>query len=67
MIGDTVNVASRLEQFAEPGAVVMGENTFRLVRGGVPGEAFLAFNLKGKTEPVVAYQVEGRNIFPGPA
>ena len=64
MIGDTVNVASRLEQFAEPGAVVMGENTFRLVRGAFRVRRLLPFNLKGKTEPVVAYQVEGRNISP---
>jgi class 3 adenylate cyclase len=64
MIGDTVNVASRLEQFADPGAVVMGENTFRLVRGAFRVRRLMPFTVKGKTEPVVAYQVEGRNISP---
>lgn len=64
MIGDTVNVAARLEQFAEPSAVVMGENTFRLVRGAFRVRRLLPFSVKGKTEPVVAYQVEGRNISP---
>jgi class 3 adenylate cyclase len=64
VIGDTVNVASRLEQFAEPGAVIMGENTFRLVRGAFRVRRLSPFTVKGKTEPVVAYQVEGRNISP---
>jgi class 3 adenylate cyclase len=64
MMGDTVNVASRLEQFAEPGSVVIGENTFRLVRGAFRVRRLMPFNVKGKTEPVVAYQVDGRNISP---
>jgi class 3 adenylate cyclase len=64
MIGDTVNVASRLEQSAEPGTVVIGENTFRLVRGAFRVKRLIPITLKGKTEPVLAYQVEGRNISP---
>jgi len=60
MIGDTVNVASRLEQYAEPGTVVMGENTFRLVRGAFRVRRLLPFTVKGKTDPVAAYLVEGR-------
>ena len=57
--GDAVNVAARLEQSAEPGAVLVGERTQlmarRLVRFGQP----TALEVKGKTGPLVAYRVEG--------
>jgi class 3 adenylate cyclase len=33
--GDAVNVAARFEQAAEPGEVVVGEETMRLVEGVV--------------------------------
>jgi class 3 adenylate cyclase len=54
-IGDAVNVAARLEQAAEPGEIVLGAETVRLVRGTVEvGEPRLLV-LKGKSEPVAAY------------
>ncbi|MFZ6029807.1 MAG: adenylate/guanylate cyclase domain-containing protein [Chloroflexota bacterium] len=59
VIGDAVNVASRFEQMAEPGTVVIGENTFRLVRGAFRVRRLTPFALKGKTEPVEAFTVEG--------
>ena len=33
--GDAVNVAARLEQAAEPGEILLGEETYRLVRDAV--------------------------------
>ena len=36
--GDAVNVAARLEQAAQPGEVLLGEETYRLVRDGVEAE-----------------------------
>jgi class 3 adenylate cyclase len=59
VIGDTVNVASRFEQTAEPGTVVIGESTFRLVRGAFRVRRLTPLSLKGKTEPVEAFIVEG--------
>ena len=32
VIGDTVNIAARLEQAAEPGTVLVGENTAQLIK-----------------------------------
>src|SRR5690242_14539413 len=37
--GDAVNVAARLEQAAEPGEILLGERTTRLVRAAVEVEA----------------------------
>jgi class 3 adenylate cyclase/tetratricopeptide (TPR) repeat protein len=53
--GDAVNVAARLEQAAEPGEILLGEPTHRLVHDAVRVEARKALPLKGKTETVAAY------------
>ena len=52
--GDAVNVAARLEQASEPGAIVVGARTAEAVRGAFElGPAF-EVDAKGKSEPVVA-------------
>jgi class 3 adenylate cyclase len=65
VIGDTVNVASRLEQIAEPGAVVIGENTLRMVRGSFRVKTLEPTHIKGKAELVQPYSIEGRTANPG--
>lgn len=55
--GDAVNVAARLEQAAEPGEVLIGEPTLRLVRGAVEVEEVEPLRLKGKSAPVAAYRL----------
>jgi class 3 adenylate cyclase/tetratricopeptide (TPR) repeat protein len=55
--GDAVNVAARLEQAAKPGQILIGEDTLRLVRDAVQAEPVDQLELKGKSEPVVAYQL----------
>ncbi len=57
LIGDTMNTASRLQSSAEPGSVIIGEPTFRLVRDAVVAEPVEPLVLKGKAEPVAAYRV----------
>jgi class 3 adenylate cyclase/predicted ATPase len=56
-IGDAVNVAARMEQAAEPGEIVLGEETLRLVRAAVEVEALEPLELKGKSERVPAYRL----------
>jgi class 3 adenylate cyclase/tetratricopeptide (TPR) repeat protein len=53
--GDAVNVAARLEQAAEPGEVLIGEETFGLVRAAVEVGEKRRLELKGKTDEVPAW------------
>jgi class 3 adenylate cyclase/tetratricopeptide (TPR) repeat protein len=58
-IGDTVNVAARLQALAEPGAILASEATTRLVSGYVRSEALGPMDLKGRAEPVMVHCVVG--------
>src|SRR5436190_1482191 len=55
--GDAVNVAARLEQAAEPGEVLVGAEVVRLVRDAVELDEERQLELRGKTEPVAAYEL----------
>jgi class 3 adenylate cyclase len=55
--GDAVNLAARLQEAAEPGRIVVGETTARLVRGAFALDALGALPLKGRAEPVPAWAV----------
>ena len=57
-VGDTVNVAARLQAQAAPGTVLVGAETARLVKGLFRFGDRLSLDLKGKADPVVAYEVE---------
>jgi class 3 adenylate cyclase/tetratricopeptide (TPR) repeat protein len=56
--GDTVNVAARLQQAAEPGDVLLGRETYRLVRDRIEAGPLQAFSLKGKREAVAPWKLE---------
>jgi len=58
-MGDAINLASRLEQSAEPGTIVITENTARLARHAIALEPLGALAIKGKAEPVNTYRVVG--------
>ena len=55
--GDCVNVAARLQQNASPGEILIGDATFRLVRGAVRVEAVKPVMAKGKSAPVAAWRL----------
>ena len=55
--GDAMNVAARLEQAAPPGSVLIGDQTYRLVREAVEVEPVEPLALKGKSAPVVAHHL----------
>ena len=55
--GDMVNVAARLEQSARPGDVLLGHDTYRLVRHAVDAEPVAPLTVKGKGEALEAYRL----------
>jgi hypothetical protein len=57
--GDTINVAARLEQAAPDGGVLIGDTTFRLVKGAVTAEQMEPLELKGKSIRVRAHRLTG--------
>jgi class 3 adenylate cyclase/tetratricopeptide (TPR) repeat protein len=56
-VGDTVNLASRMESLAEPGTTYVAEDTFKLTEGFFRFESLGEKQIKGKEEPVKVYQV----------
>jgi class 3 adenylate cyclase/tetratricopeptide (TPR) repeat protein len=66
VLGDALNVAARLEQGAAPGEILIGEPTYRLVRGAAAAEVVEPLVAKGKAEPLLAYRLTAVNAF-GPA
>jgi class 3 adenylate cyclase len=66
-LGDAVNTAARLQSLAEPGTVLVGEETHRRVSPVFAWSDPSEHELKGKAEPVTAYTVEGVVAAPGHA
>ena len=56
-VGDTVNLASRMEGLAEPGTTYVTGETFGLTEGLFRFEALGGKEVKGKEEPVKIYRV----------
>jgi class 3 adenylate cyclase/tetratricopeptide (TPR) repeat protein len=55
--GDAVHVAQRLEQEADPGEILMGETTYRLVRDAVETDRIDGLSVKGKAESLTAHRL----------
>jgi ABC-type oligopeptide transport system substrate-binding subunit/class 3 adenylate cyclase len=64
-LGDAVNTAARLQALAEPGSVLVGEETHRRVAPVFAWSEPARHEVKGKREPVTAYAVEGVIAAPG--
>jgi class 3 adenylate cyclase/tetratricopeptide (TPR) repeat protein len=56
-VGETVNLASRMEGLAEPGSTYVTHDTFKLIEGFFRFEALGEKEIKGKEEPVRVYRV----------
>ncbi len=56
VMGDAVNVAARLQAAARPETVTVGESTYRATRQVISYERLEPLTLKGKEEPVPAWE-----------
>ncbi len=56
-VGDTVNLASRMEGLAEPGTTYVTDDTFKITEGFFRFEALGEKHVKGKEETVKVYRV----------
>jgi len=56
-VGDATNVAARMQQAGAPGRVTISEATYRLVRGYFEARSLGQLEVKGKAEPVGAWEV----------
>ncbi|MDP9074883.1 MAG: response regulator [Actinomycetota bacterium] len=57
IVGDTVNLSQRLQQWAEGGETVLSEPTYAALRRPVAAERLEAALVKGRHTPVSAYRV----------
>ena len=56
-IGNSVNVAAKLQQIAKGGTIIIGEQTYLQSQGDFPIEKRVKLRLKNKTKPVICYEV----------
>ena len=59
VMGDAVNVAARLQAASRPDSVTVGESTYRATREAIAYERLEPMTLKGKEEPVPAWEATG--------
>jgi hypothetical protein len=58
--GDTANLAARMESNAEPGTVLVSEQTYRLAKEFFEFEPLGKIQVKGKEQPVAVYRLRDR-------
>ena len=56
VVGETPNVAARLQELAEPGTVLVGESTHRLVEGLFVFDKLGPRTIKGIEDPIAVYR-----------
>jgi class 3 adenylate cyclase/tetratricopeptide (TPR) repeat protein len=64
-MGDTANVAARMQSAARPGTVYISEDTYRLVRGAFDVQPRGPVEARGKQEPVETWEVLAALMLPG--
>jgi adenylate cyclase len=63
-IGDTVNLASRLESLATPGQILISQATYEHTQDEIQAREIGPSLVKGRQEPVIVYKVKSSDVFP---
>jgi len=58
IVGDTVNIAQRLEEAALTGQILLSESTYEMVKEKIIAKKLPQRTLKGKKEPLIPYLLE---------
>jgi len=66
-LGDAVNVAARMQNAARPGTALITDATYRFVAHAINVSDLGLIEVKGKSEPVRAYEVTGLRAQPASA
>jgi len=64
VVGDTVNVAARLQDAARAGQVFVSRTTYRLTRGAFTFQAMDPIQVKGKREALPVYELRQAKVRP---
>ena len=59
VIGDSVNLASRLESYARPGQILITDHTYEVVKDDIDARALGRLKVRGKEEELEVYEVLG--------
>jgi adenylate cyclase len=62
VLGDTVNVAARLQGEAAPGEILISQETYAQVAAKFPNAARRELRLKGKSDTVIAWEIGTRSM-----
>ena len=62
VVGQTVHLASRMEQMAKPGSIITTADTHRLAEGYIAMKSLGPVPVKGLIEPVEIYEVNGAGV-----
>ncbi|MEK7397747.1 MAG: adenylate/guanylate cyclase domain-containing protein, partial [Candidatus Poribacteria bacterium] len=62
--GPDINLAKRLQEYAEPGQILVGSGTYRLTRRAFDFDVIPSLNLRGFDQPITAYSVQQMKLHP---
>jgi class 3 adenylate cyclase/FixJ family two-component response regulator len=60
LVGDTVNLTQRLQQWAEPGEIILSEATYKALQTSVDAIRLDPALVKGRQAAVIAYRIPAR-------
>lgn len=63
--GDTINTASRLQDAAQPGQILVSLNTHRLAHEAFAFRRLKPLRVQGKREPLTVFELQRAKLYPG--